>query len=128
MVERESHLKLAPINPFTPRQAETLSYRINGYSYPETASEMNISPHTAKHNIVGLESLAGGKHGKGVYGIIEELKGARPGNTNDCVNMLIEDVVFLKEPPVSFRRKVQEQISDYKKWEKSITPLPQQTP
>jgi DNA-binding CsgD family transcriptional regulator len=75
-------LRLSPLHPFTPRQAEIINLYVNGDTVKNIGITLGIAEFTVKNTLFNI------------YNHIEDLTGKRPYRKSDFLYMLFGDVVF----------------------------------
>jgi len=99
----EKKLYISPINPFSPEHEKVLNEILKGVSKnEEIAKKLKKSESTVRNQICGNNAV-GGRYstklnlsGFGIFGIIEKITGKRPGDKNEMIQILLDDVVFVK--------------------------------
>ena len=95
-MQENKELFLAPIHPFTKREADILKLIIKGHTYKQIAQTLGINEKTARNIVCDANARS-----YGLFQKIEEIVGTRPGNKREMLSMLVDDVVLLKEVNVN---------------------------
>lgn len=84
MHENGRELHLSPLHPFTNRQAEIIQLRIDGLSDKQISSKLGMSHQTVKNTV------------QKIYERIEDITQTKPRSKTEMIDILFDDVLFLK--------------------------------